>query len=81
MLAGLFALEAHPIVGVLATLDMALGASANLPVIVFIYGGGSTIGSSGMAVYGGETVAQRGAVFVNFNYRLGALFFRRGLHR
>jgi para-nitrobenzyl esterase len=50
-------------------------AGANLPVIVFIYGGGSTIGSSGMALYGGETVAERGAIFVNFNYRLGALGF------
>jgi len=50
-------------------------AGANLPVIVFIYGGGSTIGSSGMALYAGETVAERGAVFVNFNYRLGALGF------
>ena len=47
-------------------------AGSNLPVIVFIYGGGSTIGSSGMALYGGENVAKRGAVFVNFNYRLGA---------
>lgn len=46
---------------------------AKLPVIVYIYGGGSTIGSSGMSMYGGETVAQRGAVFVNFNYRLGIL--------
>src|SRR5580692_11788230 len=50
-------------------------SGANLPVIVFIYGGGSTIGSSGMAVYGGEGVAKRGAIFVNFNYRLGALGF------
>ncbi len=50
-------------------------ANANLPVIVFIYGGGSTIGSSGMAIYGGEGVAKRGAIFVNFNYRLGALGF------
>lgn len=48
---------------------------AKLPVIVYIYGGGSTIGSSGMALYGGETVAQRGAIFVNFNYRLGILGF------
>ena len=48
---------------------------SNLPVIVFIYGGGSTIGSSGMALYSGETVAGRGTVFVNFNYRLGALGF------
>jgi len=50
-------------------------ADSSLPVIVFIYGGGSTIGSSGMALYAGETVAERGAVFVNFNYRLGALGF------
>ncbi len=50
-------------------------AGANLPVIVFIYGGGNTIGSSGMALCGGESVAARGGVFVNFNYRLGALGF------
>jgi para-nitrobenzyl esterase len=50
-------------------------AGSNLPVIVFIYGGGSTIGSSGMALYDGATVAQRGAVFVNFNYRVGAFGF------
>ncbi len=46
-----------------------------LPVIVFIYGGGFTIGASGMANYSGEQMAQRGAVFVNFNYRVGALGF------
>jgi para-nitrobenzyl esterase len=46
-----------------------------LPVIVFIYGGGGTIGSSGMALYGGENVARSGAVFVNFNYRVGAMGF------
>ena len=43
------------------------------PVIVFIYGGGGTLGSSGMANYGGENMAKRGAVFVNFNYRVGML--------
>ncbi|OYX57870.1 MAG: carboxylesterase [Brevundimonas subvibrioides] len=48
-------------------------AGDRLPVIVYIYGGGSTIGSSGMALYGGEGVAARGAVFVNFNYRVGAM--------
>jgi len=46
-----------------------------LPVIVFIYGGGGTVGSSGMANYDGEQVARRGAIFVNFNYRLGILGF------
>jgi len=50
-------------------------ADSKLPVIVFIYGGGGTIGSSGMANYDGEQVARRGAVFVNFNYRLGILGF------
>ena len=43
------------------------------PVIVFIYGGGGTIGSSGMANYDGENAARRGAIFVNFNYRVGLL--------
>jgi para-nitrobenzyl esterase len=48
---------------------------AKLPVIVFIYGGGFTIGSSGMANYDGENVAKAGAVYVNFNYRVGAMGF------
>ena len=48
---------------------------AKLPVIVFLYGGGFTIGSSGMASYGGEAMAKEGAVFVNFNYRVGVLGF------
>ena len=45
------------------------------PVIVFIYGGGGTIGSSGMANYDGANMAKRGAIFVNFNYRVGILGF------
>jgi len=51
----------------------AQASAAKLPVIVFIYGGGFTIGSSGLPNYGGEAMAKRGAVFVNFNYRVGAL--------
>jgi para-nitrobenzyl esterase len=50
-------------------------ANSKLPVIVFIYGGGYNIGSSGMANYDGEQVAKRGAVFVNFNYRVGIMGF------
>jgi len=50
-------------------------AGAKLPVIVFIYGGAGTIGSSGMPTYGGEEMAKKGAVFVNFNYRVGVLGF------
>lgn len=45
------------------------------PVIVFIHGGAFFIGSASMPIYGGEAVAQRGAVFVNLNYRLGVLGF------
>jgi para-nitrobenzyl esterase len=48
---------------------------AKLPVIVFIYGGGGTVGSSGPALYGGEEVAKHGAIFVNFNYRVGLFGF------
>jgi para-nitrobenzyl esterase len=49
--------------------------TSRLPVVVFIYGGGGTLGSSGMANYDGEQVARRGAIFVNFNYRVGILGF------
>src|SRR6266516_7741636 len=48
-------------------------SNSKLPVIVFLYGGGSTIGSSGMANYDGEMMARRGAVFINLNYRVGIL--------
>lgn len=48
---------------------------ADLPVIVFIYGGGGTIGSAGLANYDGEQVARHRAIFINFNYRVGALGF------
>jgi para-nitrobenzyl esterase len=49
---------------------------SKLPVIVYIYGGGNTIGSSGIAIYGGEPVANSGkAVYVNLNYRVGILGF------
>jgi para-nitrobenzyl esterase len=49
--------------------------SDKLPVVVFMYGGGGTVGSSGMAVYSGEKIAEQGAIFVNFNYRVGILGF------
>lgn len=45
------------------------------PVIVFIHGGAFFIGSASMPLYAGEGVAQRDAVFVNLNYRLGVLGF------
>lgn len=45
------------------------------PVIVYLHGGAFFIGSGGMPLYAGDAVARQGAVFVNLNYRLGALGF------
>lgn len=49
--------------------------TSDLPVVVFIYGGGGTIGSSTIATYRGQEIAKRGAIFVSFNYRVGAFGF------
>lgn len=53
----------------------AAAGATRLPVVVFVYGGGFTLGSSGMAMYGGEKLAAKGVVFVGFNYRVGILGF------
>ena len=45
------------------------------PVMVWIYGGGFTGGSGGMAWYDGENLASKGPVIVTLNYRLGSLGF------
>ena len=45
------------------------------PVVVWIYGGGFTIGSASMANYSGEPLATAGVVRVNLAYRVGALGF------
>ena len=45
------------------------------PVMVWIYGGGFSGGSGGLAWYDGESLAAKGPVIVTFNYRLGALGF------
>ncbi|WP_374116511.1 carboxylesterase/lipase family protein [Hoyosella sp. YIM 151337] len=46
------------------------------PVMVYVYGGAYTSGSSSLDVYDGSRLAERGdVVFVSFNYRLGALGF------
>src|SRR5262245_53604354 len=45
------------------------------PVMVWIYGGGFTGGSGGMAWYDGENLAAKGPVIVTLNYRLGSLGF------
>ncbi|MEU4238309.1 carboxylesterase family protein [Actinoplanes sp. NPDC026619] len=44
--------------------------SAKLPVLVWIYGGAYTIGSSSRAEYDGGHLARDGVVLVTFNYRL-----------
>jgi para-nitrobenzyl esterase len=53
----------------------ARSASAKLPVLVHIYGGGFTGGSAAVPIYDGEGLAKKGLIVVTFNYRLGALGF------
>jgi len=50
-------------------------AGENLPVYVFIHGGGNTEGSGAVPVYDGEGLARKGVVVVTVNYRLGILGF------
>ncbi|HEU5352239.1 MAG TPA: carboxylesterase family protein [Terracidiphilus sp.] len=50
-------------------------ASANLPVMVWIYGGGFVNGGSSPAIYSGQHFAKGGVVFVSFNYRVGRFGF------
>lgn len=52
-----------------------LRPASKLPVMVWIHGGGLVSGSSGVAGYDGESLAQRGVVLVSINYRMGALGF------
>ncbi len=49
--------------------------SAKLPVMVWIHGGGFTIGGSAQPVYDGEPLAAQGVVLVSINYRLGIFGF------
>ncbi len=53
------------------------GASpgSKLPVVVYIYGGGFTIGSASMPVYAGDSLARKGVVYVAANYRVGTFGF------
>lgn len=46
-----------------------------VPVIVWIHGGGFSIGSPSMANYGGENLARKGVVYVAIAYRLGGFGF------
>ncbi|WP_337064616.1 carboxylesterase/lipase family protein [Rouxiella badensis] len=50
-------------------------ADGKKPVMVWIHGGGYTIGSGGLSPYIGAPLASRGVVLVTLNYRLGHLGF------
>jgi para-nitrobenzyl esterase len=53
----------------------AKSAKDNLPVFVWIYGGGFSSGSAACAVYDGEEMSKKGIIFVSINYRVGVLGF------
>jgi para-nitrobenzyl esterase len=53
----------------------ATNANDRRPVMMWIYGGGFTGGSGGLAWYDGENLASKGPVIVTMNYRLGSLGF------
>jgi len=48
---------------------------SNLPVMVWIYGGGLQNGTASTPLYAGDVLARRGVIVVTANYRLGALGF------
>jgi para-nitrobenzyl esterase len=48
---------------------------ADLPVMFFIHGGSLRAGAAGVPLYDGTKLAERGAVIVTINYRLGRLGF------
>ena len=50
-------------------------ASDRIPVLVWIYGGGFSVGGTAVPTYSGEKLAQKGVVLVSIAYRLGALGF------
>ena len=50
-------------------------AGAKLSVMVWIHGGGFTVGAGGQPFYDGAALARRGVVVVTLNYRLGRLGF------
>lgn len=50
-------------------------AAERLPVLVWIHGGGYTMGAASQLIHEGESLARRGVVFVSINYRLGPFGF------
>jgi para-nitrobenzyl esterase len=53
----------------------AKSAHAGLPVMVWIYGGGFTSGSTAIGLYSGENLAKHGVVVVSIAYRVGPMGF------
>jgi para-nitrobenzyl esterase len=53
----------------------ATSASAHLPVMVWIYGGGFAAGATSEGRQDGEVLAKKGVVVVSMNYRLGIFGF------
>ena len=51
------------------------GPAKQLPVMVWIYGGGLVNGGTQPEIYQGDQFARRGVVFVSLNYRLGRFGF------
>ncbi|MDQ8205028.1 carboxylesterase family protein [Pelagicoccus sp. SDUM812003] len=50
-------------------------AEEKVPVLVWIYGGGFSFGSTSIPVHNGEHLARKGVVLVSINYRVGPLGF------
>ena len=53
----------------------AKSADDHVPVLVWIYGGGFSFGSTSTPVHNGEHLARKGVVLVSINYRVGPLGF------
>ncbi|GAB3280123.1 carboxylesterase family protein [Larkinella harenae] len=53
----------------------AKSARDRLPVLVWIYGGGFSFGSTSEPVYNGEKLAKKGVILVSIAYRVGPLGF------
>ena len=51
------------------------GADDDLPVMVYFFGGAFTEGAGSVPLYDGASLAERGAVVVTMNYRLGPFGF------
>ncbi|MEQ1798394.1 MAG: carboxylesterase family protein [Lacibacter sp.] len=54
---------------------LAKSANEKIPVLVWIYGGGFSFGSTSEPGYNGEKLAQKGVVLVSIAYRVGQLGF------